>query len=259
MIATAGSGHTASSLGLVECFVALYDRVLRFDAAHPGWKERDRMIVSNGHVAPVWYAVLAESGFFPISELTELRKHGSRLQGHPVRGMLPGVENSSGSLGQGLGFACGLAVASRLRSEKYHVFCLMGDGEQQEGSVWESYWFAGQHSLGNLTAIVDLNEIQSEGKTIEILSLQNIVAKLQTFGWETIEVDGHDLEELSRVFTLTRRSERPTAVLMHTIPGKGVSFMEGDPSWHARAPNAEELAQALQQLKQEKESNGTTS
>jgi transketolase len=250
MLATAGSGHAAGSLGLADVFTALYFGVLQYDPKNPWKANRDRLVLSNGHVCPVLYATLAEAGFFPVSELQTLRKLGSRLQGHPVFRTVPGVENSSGSLGQGISFACGMALAARLREEKHHIFCVMGDGEQDEGQVWEAYMFAAEHSLSNLTVIVDRNGIQSEGFTEEILKLEPLAEKLRAFGWHVLEVNGHDIEAIIKVSKEAQTiAEKPTAILAHTIPGFGVKFMEGKPAWHAHAPNSNEAKEALAELR----------
>ena len=252
MLVEAGSGHSAGALGLADVFAALYFGVLHFDPKHPLWEDRDRLVLSNGHVCPVLYATLAEAGFFPKTELNTLRKLGSRLQGHPVLRALPGVENSSGSLGQGISFACGLALAAKLKHKAHHVYCVMGDGEQDEGQVWEAYAFASAHKLHNLTVIIDRNTIQSEGFTEDILPLEPFGAKLTAFGWHVIEVDGHNIEAIitacKEAQTQSQR-EQPVAIIAHTIPGKGVKFMEGKPAWHAKAPNVQEAKEALHELR----------
>ena len=248
MIATAGSGHPASSLGLADFFVCLYQEALQHDPTAPTWPKRDRFVVSNGHIAPVWYATLAEEGYFPVEELLTLRKFHSRLQGHPVRGSLPGVENSSGSLGQGLAYASGLALSAKLKKEAHHVYCLMGDGEQQEGSVWESYWFVGHNKLTNLTAIIDLNGIQSEDRVEDVLSMKDFEKRLSALGWKTIEVDGHNHSAIIKALDMARSPLHSVAILLKTIPGKGVSFMENNKTWHAKAPSSEEKELALKEL-----------
>jgi len=250
MLVEAGSGHSAGALGLADVFAALYFGVLQFDPKHPLWEDRDRLVLSNGHVCPVLYATLAEAGFFPKNELKTLRKLGSRLQGHPVMRKLPGIENSSGSLGQGISFACGLALAAKLKHKAHHAYCVMGDGEQDEGQVWEAYAFASAHRLHNLTVIIDRNTIQSEGFTEDILPLEPFAEKLTAFGWHVIEVDGHNIEAVIAVCKEAQAiAEKPVAIIAHTIPGKGVKFMEGKPAWHAKAPNVQEAKEALHELR----------
>lgn len=250
MLVTAGSGHPAGSLGMADVFTALYFGVLRYDPKRPWWEDRDRVVLSNGHICPVWYATLAEAGFFPKEQLKTLRTLGSKLQGHPVLRLLPGIENSSGSLGQGISFACGLALAAQLKQSKHHVYCLMGDGEQDEGQVWEAYSFASAHRLHNLTVIIDRNNIQSEGQTEDILPLEPFAAKLTAFGWHVLEVDGHNIGAVIDACKEAQAiGEKPVAILAHTIPGKGVEFMEGDYAWHAKSPSKEQAAEALKELR----------
>lgn len=250
MLLAAGSGHSAGSLGMADVFAALYFGVLKYDPKQPWWSERDRLLLSNGHICPVLYATLAEAGFFPKEELLTLRKLGSRLQGHPVYRELPGVESTSGSLGQGISVACGMALAAKISGKRHHVYCLMGDGEQEEGQVWEAYWFAGVHRLTNLTVIVDRNNIQSEGYTEDILPLEPFHQKLEAFGWYVLEVDGHDVEGIIKATMEARAiSEKPVVIIAHTIPGKGVEFMEGMASWHAKPPNKEQAKEALHELR----------
>ncbi|MBI5151288.1 MAG: transketolase [Candidatus Pacebacteria bacterium] len=250
MLLAAGSGHSAGSLGLADVFAALYFGVLRIDPKKPWWEDRDRLLLSNGHVCPVWYATLAEAGYFAKDLLLTLRKLGSPLQGHPVIHALPGVENSSGSLGQGLSVACGMALAGLLKKKKYHVYCVMGDGEQQEGQVWEAYWFAGTHRISNLTVIIDRNNIQSEGYTEDIAPLEPLREKLEAFGWHVMEIDGHNVESIMNSCREARAIlEKPVAIIAHTIAGKDVQFMEGDFRWHAKPPNKEQAMEALKELR----------
>ncbi len=249
MLVEAKSGHVAGAMGLADVFASLYFGELQCDPKNPWWEKRDRLILSNGHVCPVWYATLAEAGYFPKSVLLTLRKLGSRLQGHPIARSAPGIENTSGSLGQGFSVACGMALAAKIANNKHHIFCVMGDGEQQEGQVWESYWFASAHKLTNVTVIVDRNTIQSEDYTENTLPLEPFVQKLEAFGWHVIEVDGHNVEALLAAYRLARSiGEKPTVIVAHTIPGKGVEFMEGDVRWHAKAPSTQQAKEALREL-----------
>ncbi|HAV15048.1 MAG TPA: transketolase [Candidatus Pacebacteria bacterium] len=250
MLFTAGSGHSAGSLGMADVFTALYFSVLSHQPDNPWWEDRDRLLVSNGHICPVWYATLARASYFAHEELFTLRKFGSRLQGHPVMHELPGIENTSGSLGQGISQAVGVALAAKLQHKTYHTFCIMGDGEQDEGEVWEAYSFAAAHTLTNLTVIMDRNMIQSEGYTEHILPLEPLRSKLYAFGWDVMEVDGHDIPQLIHVLREAKSAYlRPTVVIAHTIPGKGVDFMEGKYDWHAQPPRTvEEARTALNDL-----------
>ena len=273
MIAAAGSGHPGGSLSAVEILVALYQRVLRHDPAHPDWPDRDRFILSKAHAVPVLYAVLAEQGYFPVEELMTLRQLGSRLQGHSTAGSPPGVEMTGGSLGHGLSYAIGQALAARLDGRDYRVYCLLGDGELNEGQVWEAAMSAAHYRLDNLTAIVDRNRIQNDGfgdyarlpesdrrpqpggwvrpdgYTVNIMSLEPLAEKWQAFGWHTREVDGHDLEQIIDALMEARSVKgKPSVIIAHTVKGKGVSFMENNPSFHGRAPSPEQLQQALAEL-----------
>lgn len=249
MLVEAGSGHSAGAMGLADVFASLYFGDLKCDPKNPWWEERDRLVLSNGHVCPVWYATLAEAGYFSKTLLMTLRKLGSKLQGHPIAHSAPGIENTSGSLGQGFSVACGMALGAKLANKKHHLFCVMGDGEQQEGQVWESYWFAATHRLSNLTVIVDRNTIQSEGYTEDTLPLEPFVQKLEAFGWHVIEVDGHNVEALLASYRAARSiTEKPVVIIAHTIPGKGVDFMEGDVRWHAKVPTTQQARDALREL-----------
>lgn len=250
MLLAAGSGHAAGSLGLADVFATLYFRVLNHRPKQPWWDDRDRLVLSAGHVCPVLYASLAETGYFPKTELKTLRKLGSRLQGHPIARLAPGIENTSGSLGQGLSVACGMALGAQLRGKKHHIFCVTGDGEQQEGQVWESYWFAGTHRLHNLTVLIDRNNIQSEGLTEEISSLEPFKAKLEAFNWHVLEIDGHNIGAISDACNEAKSiAEKPVAIICHTIPGKDVDFMEGDFAWHAKSPDKQQAMKALEELR----------
>jgi transketolase len=255
MLATAGSGHTAGPLGMADIFTALYFAVMNYDPQQPHWPDRDRLVVSNGHICPVWYVSLAEAGFFPMAELATLRKINSRLQGHPNRLDLPGVENSSGPLGQGISQAIGMALAGRLDQKNFHVFCITSDGEHDEGQTWEAILFAAKEKLQNLTVIVDDNNIQIDGFTNDILPLGSLAEKYRNFGWRVREMDGHNMavivEELQQVKTLEGNQNvlKPSVIIAHTTPGKGVSFMENKPEWHGKAPSQEEASAALQELR----------
>ncbi|HEX77186.1 MAG TPA: transketolase [Dehalococcoidia bacterium] len=249
MIGTAGSGHTGGCLSAVEVLVALYFKIMRHRPQDPRWPERDRFILSKGHAAPALYATLAEAGYFPVAELPTLRKMDSRLQGHTDRTITPGVEMSAGSLGQGLSFSIGVALAGRLDSKDYRVYVLLGDGECDEGQVWEAAISAAHFKLDNLTAIVDHNKQQLDGWCSDIMNLEPLAEKWRAFGWQAIEVDGHSIPQILSAAEQARATKgKPTVIIAHTIKGKGVSFMENNLEFHGRAPNAEELAQALKEL-----------
>lgn len=250
MLVSAGSGHSAGSLGMVDVFTALYFHALNHDPKKPNWPERDRVVLSCGHIAPVLYAVLANAGYFPISELKTLRKIGSRLQGHPHRKVLPGIETTSGPLGSGLSQAIGMGLAANLNHEKHHIYCIMSDGEQQEGNVWEAVMFAGKHRLHNVIAIMDRNNIQIDGLTENVMPLEPLAKKYEAFNWNVIQIDGHNFEQIVFAIAEARAiAEKPTIIIAHTIPGKGVSFMEGDYLWHGKPPKPEEAKKALQELR----------
>jgi len=249
MIGRAGSGHPGGSLSAVEIVTALYFRVLRHKPQDPGWSDRDRFILSKGHAAPMLYAVLAECGYFPVDELTTLRRLDTRLQGHTDCTVTPGVEMSAGALGQGLSFAIGVALAGRLNSQKYRVYVLLGDGECNEGQVWEAAMAAAHFKLDNLVAIVDNNGQQIDGWNREVMNLDPFNKKWQAFGWRVIEVDGHHLTQLTQAFDRAKLVKgQPVVIIAHTIKGKGVSFMENNPDFHGKAPNAEEVEIALKEL-----------
>jgi len=250
MIHAAGSGHPGGSLSAVEILATLYGSVMRHDPADPKLPDRDRFVLSKGHAAPVLYAALAETGYFPREELLTLRKLGSRLQGHPDMRKLPGVEVSTGSLGQGLALANGMALALRLDgSVKPTVFCLLGDGELQEGSVWEAAMASAHYGLDNLVAIVDLNGLQIDGPTCEVMDLGNVPEKFAAFGWTVMTCDGHAVAELHDALTRAKAHVRgPIVIVARTMKGRGVSFMENLCDWHGKAPNADECARALVEL-----------
>jgi len=239
MIAEAGSGHPGGSLSAADIVATLYFDVLRHDPARPDWPERDRFVLSKGHAAPVLYAALAEAGYFGRDHLATLRKLGSMLQGHPDCQKCAGVEVSTGSLGQGLAIANGMALALRLDENPARVFCLLGDGELQEGEVWEAAMFGPHHRLGNVTAIVDHNGLQIDGACSEVMCLGGVAEKWAAFGWEVRETDGHDIGGLLGALTQPPADPAvPVVVVAYTVKGKGVSFMEGDAGWHGKAPNA---------------------
>jgi len=249
MIAQAGSGHPGGSLSAADIITALYFRVLRHDPKDPQWPERDRFILSKGHAAPILYAALAETGYFPVAELETLRKMDSRLQGHTDRGLTPGVEMSAGSLGMGLSFAIGIALAARLDSRTYRTYALLSDGECQEGQTWEAALAATQFKLSNLTAMVDCNGIQLSGRTCDIISLEPLIRKWQAFGWHVIDIDGHDFDQiLGALIEAEKTKGRPTMITARTIKGKGVSFMENNVAFHGKAPAPEEAQRALKEL-----------
>jgi transketolase len=250
MLLAAGSGHSAGPLGMADVFTALYFGILKHDPAKPLWDGRDYVILSNGHICPVLYATLAEAGYFPKSELQTLRKLGSRLQGHPHFGALPGIENTSGPLAQGMSQALGLALALRMDHRHNRVYLLMSDGEQDEGQIWEGVLFAGKNKLNNLTAIIDRNNIQIDGFTEDVMPLGDLRAKYEAFGWHVLEVDGHNMPMISDACHEAKTIyERPTVIIAHTIPGMGVDFMENDYKWHGNPPNKEQAKIALNELR----------
>lgn len=249
MLEAAGSGHTAGALGMADIFTVLYFAILKNDPQHPFWPDRDRLLLSNGHICPVWYATLAEAGYFPEEELMTLRKLGSRLQGHPSRVELPGIENSGGPLSQGISQAVGMAVAAQLDKRHNQIYCLMSDGEHDEGQTWEALLYAGKKKLANLTAIIDRNNIQIDGFTENILPLEPFADKYRAFGWHVLEIDGHNLQAIiDACHAAEAIFEKPVAIIAHTIPGKGVDFMEWQPEWHGKAPTHDEAQRALEQL-----------
>jgi transketolase len=249
MIAKAGSGHPGGSLSAVEIVVTLYWKVLRHKPADPTWKDRDRFVLSKGHAAPVLYATLAECGYFPKAELNTLRQIDSHLQGHADRTSTPGVEMSSGSLGQGLSFAVGAALAGRLDKQSWRVYALLSDGECDEGQTWEAAMSAAMFKVDNLTAIVDNNGIQLSGFNKDIMNLDPLSKKFESFGWQVIEIDGHDLKRVLDALEKAQQVKgKPTVIIAHTIKGKGVSFMENNVDFHGKAPNAEQLEKALKEL-----------
>ncbi|MBI2057820.1 MAG: transketolase [Candidatus Yanofskybacteria bacterium] len=239
MLVEAGSGHTAGPLGMADVFTAFYFHILNHDPKNPFWEERDRLILSNGHICPVRYAAMAHAGYFPIEELKTLRKFGTRLQGHPERERLPGVETTSGPLGSGLGQACGIAYAARMDDKKFRTYCFMSDGEHDAGNLWESVMFAGKYKLSNLTGLIDRNNIQIDGMTEDIMPLENLRAKYEAFNWHVLEIDGHNFEEIVNAVEEAKAIyEKPTVIISHNIPGKGIPEIEFDYRWHGIPPGS---------------------
>ncbi len=251
MIGAAGSGHPGGSLSCIEVLCALYfGGVMHHDPADPGMEGRDWFVLTKGHAAPALYATLARAGYLPADELPTLRKLGSRLQGHPDSTLVPGVEVSTGSLGQGLSICCGIACGLALDGREGTVFALLGDGECEEGQVWEAAMFAAHRKLGNLVAIIDANGLQIDGRVQDVCNPEDLGEKFAAFGWQVSEVDGHDIEALIAALNRAKASDAPAPqlVIARTVKGKGVSFMEGEAGWHGKAPDAEQLACALQEL-----------
>jgi transketolase len=250
MIIEAGSGHPGGTLSAADMIAALFFHRLRLRPEEPDWPDRDRFVLSKGHCIPIVYAAMAKLGYFDEKELMTLRGLGSRLQGHPDRTRLPGIEASTGSLGQGLSVAVGMAVAGKLDKAGWRVFCMMGDGEQQSGQIWEAAMFAGRHEFDNLCGILDYNQVQQTGKVAERLDIEPVVAKWRAFNWHVREIDGHVMEEVVDALDEAELvTGRPTLIVSHTIKGKGVSWMELDPAWHGKAPDGEKAEQALAELR----------
>ncbi len=248
MLQLAGSGHPGGSLSAVEIFISLYFYKMNHDPRNPQWPQRDHLIVSKGHISPVTYVTLANCGYFPRNELKTFRKLGSRLQGH-VHVKVPGVEFNTGSLGHGLSVANGIALGAKLLQKDFKTYCLLGDGEIQEGSIWEAAMSASHLKLNNLCAIVDYNKVQENGPTNQIKNLEPLKGKWESFGWQVIEVDGHNFSELTAALDkIDTLKEKPLVIIAHTIKGKGISFMEGQAKWHGKAPNKEQLEAALKEL-----------
>jgi len=253
MLAEAGSGHTAGSLDMADIFTVLYFEILKHDPKNPNWEKRDRLVLSNGHIAPVLYATMAHAGYFRVDELKTLRKFGSRLQGHPHREWLPGVETSSGPLGSGLSQAVGMALVEKIdygKSSDKFIYCLLGDGELDEGQNWEAAMLASKEKLGNLIAIVDRNNIQIEGFTENVMPLEPLAEKFEAFGWQVLEVDGHSFAEIVDAISEAKSiSNKPTVILAKTIASKGVPVWEGKYEWHGKAPKKDEAEMAIKELK----------
>jgi len=250
MLVAAGSGHTAGPLGMADIYAAMYFHVLNHDPKNPDMPDRDRLILSNGHTCPVRYAAMAHAGYFPVEELLTLRKMGTRLQGHPERERLPGLETTSGPLGSGLGQAVGMALAARMDGAKWRTYCLMSDGEQDEGVLWESVMLAGKYRLSNLTGVIDRNNIQIDGMTEDVMPLESLRSKYAAFNWHVLEVDGHNIEAfVDAVQEAKAIYEKPTVIIAHTIPGKGVKDIEFDYKWHGIPPKADEAKKFLHELR----------
>lgn len=252
MLEKAGSGHSAGPLGLADIFAALYFEILSIRPEEPDWSERDIFFLSNGHTVPVQYAAMAEAGFFDKEELLTLRQTGSRLQGHPERERLPGIESTSGPLGSGLSQAAGYAYTLQHIDDVKHrfVYVVMGDGELDEGNIWEAAMFAGKNKLSQLIAFIDRNNIQIDGSTEDVMPLEDLKGKWESFGWHVIEIDGHNIESIIDAASQGRAvTNRPTVIIAHTIPGKGVDFMEYDYKWHGMPPNSEQAKVALEKLR----------
>ena len=252
MLEHAGSGHSAGPLGLADIFASLYFHIMKHDPKNPEWPERDIMILSNGHTTPVRYATMARAGYFPVEELMTLRKFGSRLQGHPERLKLPGLETTSGPLGSGLSQAAGMAYVLKNIDHitDRWIYTVMGDGELNEGNIWEAAMFAGKYKLHNIVGIIDRNNIQIDGNTEDIMPLEDLRAKWEAFGWHVQEIDGHNVESIIDACSMARAIvEKPSLIIAHTIPGKGVPFMEYDYHWHGAPPNSEQAKEALKKLR----------
>jgi transketolase len=249
MVCAAKSGHPGGSLSAADILTALYFKAMNHRPYDPQWDDRDRFVLSKGHAAPAYYAVLAESGYFPVDELPTLRKLGSRLQGHPARSKTPGVEISTGSLGMGLSVANGMALGARLNRKLSRIYCLCGDGEMESGQNWEAGMLASHYKLDNLTAFVDRNQLQIDGPTEQIMSLEPLADKWRAFGWNVIEINGHDMRQILEACDRAKEVKgKPTMIIAHTTKGKGVSFMEGALQFHGKAPNEEEMRIALKEL-----------
>lgn len=250
MLEDAGSGHTAGPLDMADIFTAFYFHILNHDPKRPLWDERDRLVLSNGHIVPVRYATMAHAGYFPLDELKTLRKFGSRLQGHPERERLPGLETTSGPLGSGLSQAGGIAYGARMDGKTFRTYCLLSDGELQAGNTWEGAMFAGNNHLSNLTAVIDRNNIQINGMTENVMPLEPLADKWRAFNWHVLEVDGHNIREFVAAIEEAKAIyERPTVIIAHTIPGKGIKEIEFDYHWHGKPPTKEEEKKFLKELR----------
>lgn len=251
MLVSVGSGHAAGPLGMAEVFASLYFRVMKHKPRDPFWDGRDRLVLSNGHICAVRYAAMARSGYFPVDELLTYRKINSRLQGHPHNESLPGLENTGGPLGQGLSQAVGRCLAAQLDGKGHRVFCVMSDGEHDEGQTWEALMFAANRKLRNLTALIDRNNIQIDGHTEDIFPLEPFADKYRALKWHVIEIDGHNVRQIIEACEEAKAIyEKPTAIICHTIPGRGVSFMENNFEWHGKAPSKEQAEEALSELRE---------
>jgi len=252
MLVKAGSGHSAGPLGMADVFTALYFNILNQNPKNPLSNKRDRLILSNGHICPVRYAAMARAGYFPVKELLTLRKYRSRLQGHPSSRNLPAMEAATGSLGQGVGIAVGMALAAKLDKNKHHIYCITSDGEHDEGSTWEAINAANKYKLNNLIFILDRNHIQICGFTKKVWPLESLNAKYKAFNWEVITIDGHDFKQIIEADKKARKSKKPVIIIANVIPGKGVSFMENKYEWHGKAPDEKQAKLALEELEKER-------
>jgi transketolase len=250
MLVAAGSGHVGGPLGMADIMATLYFHIMNHDPENPQWHDRDRFVLSNGHTCPILYATLAHAGYFPLEELKTLRMLGTRLQGHPHRGALPGIETTSGPLGSGLAQATGMALAARMDKARWRVFCMTSDGEHQEGNHWEAVMIAGKYRLSNLVQVIDRNVIQIDGYTEDVMPLEPLADKYRAFNWNVLEVNGHDVRALVAAFTEAKATwEKPTVIIAHTIPGRGVDFMENKYEWHSKVMKPEEVRTALHELR----------
>lgn len=250
ILTEAGSGHTAGPLGMADVFTAFYFHILNHDPENPEWEDRDRLILSNGHIVPIRYATMAHAGYFSLDEAMTLRKFGSRLQGHPEREKMPGLETTSGPLGSGLGQAAGMALAARMDDKHFRTYCIMSDGEQNAGNTWEAAMFAGANKLNNLTAVMDRNNIQINGMTEDVMPLEPVREKYEAFGWHVLECDAHNIEAfVDAIVEAKAVYEKPTIIIAHTIPGKGVKEIEFDYEWHGKPPKPEEAEKFLAELR----------
>jgi transketolase len=250
MITAANAGHPGGSLSAADIVTALYFRVMRIDPTNPGWPDRDRFILSKGHACPVWYAALAERGYFDKSHLATLRRLNSILQGHPDMRKTPGIDMTTGSLGHGLSVGLGMALSGKLREKAYHVFVVIGDGETQEGSIWEAAMAASKWKLDNLTAVLDRNRLQNDACVVDVMPIEPLADKWRAFGWNVVEIDGHDMEQVVESLETSKRHKgTPTMIIAHTVKGKGVSYMENVADWHGKAPCKEEAECALEEIR----------
>jgi len=250
MLVEAKSGHTAGPMGMADIFAAFYFHILNHDPKNPDWEERDRLFLSNGHIVPVRYSAMAHAGYFPLEEIKTLRKFGSRLQGHPERLRMPGMESTSGPLGSGLGQAAGYALGARMDGKKFRVYCAMSDEEHDAGNIWEAAMFAGANKLSNLTGVVDRNNIQINGMTENVMPLENLRAKYEAFGWHVLDCDGNNIAAFIEMIDEAKAIyEKPTVIIAHTIPGKGIKEIEFDYTWHGKPPSKEEATKFLAELR----------
>ncbi len=250
MLLEAGSGHTAGPLGMADIFTAFYFHILNHKPDDPAWEDRDRLILSNGHIVPVRYAAMAHAGYFTLEEAKTLRKFGSRIQGHPELEKIPALETTSGPLGSGLGQAAGIAYGARIDQKKFRVYCLLSDAEHQAGNLWESAMFAGANKLSNITGVIDRNNIQINGMTEDVMPLEPLREKYEAFGWHVIDVDGHNIEAFADAVEESKAIyEKPTMIIAHTIPGKGIDDIEFDYTWHGKPPKEGEAKEFLKELR----------